>query len=1082
MITARNIVLISLILDDLNGANNQLIWNIFYHFRIDEGSLALLQTQTAKLLALSTSLRTWQQSQYGQMIRICDRVSLEQIRGMWGFYGEKRQGDVLRRFNKELDNGRRISLEFRKFFAGDRMNVVPEIRASAPVCLEATHDLGDLYRTFWAFGTTETDETVRSYAIHSNPMFGPNNGNMFLHYGTNPVLGFHIASCYVPIDQITPQSGSSFKRPELHEIVNAAKAEFGTWAKSFRAHFGADLITLRFFVGDEMAFSYALQQMHTTGPVKPSHWYRDRFHFHPLVLDDEHYADTSAPLLFDIVDTSYLIDHFGALNLLTATAPLLRHESSATLYSEKLVRTKDTQMSLLETFLCGDMATVTSLLGLVPVELATNTSSSSTGTETLFQEVIRPPYTTDQVIMRIAWKRPLNPGNAVMKTLGPIHFHSDGLAYVLHHVFLKLFPNEDALRLFVTRGSPQMPSLPTYNRASFVAFLCLVKTRTSTDWNTTMATLLDLIDHDTRLPFAHTYRQELQLWMHMQGLYSVNTFRSTPNPLNHHPQTGTLKDWQNIPPMVSVTLRIPRSTLGPFIAKTMEIGFAPPLHGVLHSSAQAADQWQHMFAATQIGFGSVKSKGSRYSDSFKIEIDEDQFGWTGKSSMFLSFYVPSWILLEEPCTATVSLAMAPSPTAVTMFEGSFGVNLNIFTAEQHDGEHVYMTKVQPHQSGVISICGFDPDEVSNQLDPEGNSETTVTATVDETTGQISSFTNRVQIISEESKALLRDGCAIKRSVRSPFNYVLSLQDGPSFIANFPAPILDSTVRVKIARKSSYLEVIADVAKPGHWAALRSFMYPVVVDDGSPVLWNMPRLDLPLLPVIDLANASYGDLRWLRTHLPTMLSEKEIALNLNTSFSGSPSARDRVEFKNALLHIFASFSGIAGRKARAYGIYCAEAKGMQMVIFLSKLLFDASNRTVVLDAAVIPISTEIMPEVIPALNTMSGSGYAVKWLRTSEDVVRLWKEAVPAWTERCRSWSHKADCEYATTERIPLSVKLGERVLCSCGEGAIPTDFMPQLPVWNDLAKHAVRMAISPPFASVLVGKPIDSSTLPDFET
>lgn len=111
----------------------------------------------------------------------------------------------------------------------------------------------------------------------------------------------------------------------------------------------ADLVILRFFVGDAVAFAYALQQIRITGPSSSSHWYRDRYHFEPLVLDDEHYSDASAPLVFDIIDTSNLIDHLGALNLLTATSPLLRNSLSATLYSEKLVRTQETQISLLET-------------------------------------------------------------------------------------------------------------------------------------------------------------------------------------------------------------------------------------------------------------------------------------------------------------------------------------------------------------------------------------------------------------------------------------------------------------------------------------------------------------------------------------------------------------------------------------------------------------------------------------------------------------------------------------------------------------------------------------------------------------
>ncbi|CAI7623202.1 unnamed protein product [Penicillium glandicola] len=1073
-VIARNIILLSLILEDVNGFNEQLIWNLFYHFRIDEGSLDLLQTQTTKLLSLSTSLQTWQQSQYGRVIRICDRVSLERVRDMWKFYGEKREGDVLRLFKKKLNDGMRISQEFQKSVFGDSITMLTGIRAAAPMCLEATRDLGDLYKNYWAFGTTETDETARSLAVNSNPMFAPKDGNMFLHYGTDPVLGFHIGPCYAPIERTSPYSRSFSEKPGLHEIINTAKTEFWTWTKSFRAHSMADLITLRFFVGDAVAFAYTLQQTRATGPSKSSRWYRDRYHFEPLVLDDEHYSDASAPLVFDIIDTSNLGDHLGALNLLTATSPLLRNTFSATLYSEKLVRSQETQISLLESLLCGDMTTVSTFLGLVPVEAVTNAAFSSAGDEALCQDVSG-PSSPGQVFARIAWKRPLNPADATVDTLGLIHIDSVGLAQALYQVFLRMFADEDLSKLLAKMKGAQIPSLPTYNRASFVAFLCLVKTRTSTDWNKTMEEFLSLMDQDTSLAFSNTYMQELNLWMHLKGLYSVDILKTSPHSMTGHPQTGTLQGWQNMPPMVSVTLLVPRSKLDPFITETIKVGFTPPLHAILQSSPRAANQWQNMFAETQIGFGNIQTKGSRYSDSFEVKIDEDSLGWKGKSPMLLSFYVPSWILLQEPRTATVSLAIPHSPTTNRIFATSLGNNLTIFTAEQQQVENVYITKNLPHQDSVMSINGFHSEDVKNEVCPDGNSETTITATVNETTGQISSFTDRVQILSEKLKALLRDGSAIKQSSQSPFNYALSIEKGPSFKANFPAPVLDSTVRVRIARKSSYLEVVADVAKSTDWSALRSFMYPVFSDSGLPALWNMPCINISSLPTIDFTNPSSERLRWLRTHLPTMWSAQESALKFNPSLSASPNVRARVDFKDSLFHIFIGFSGTSDRQASVYGIDCPEEKGVQMLVFVSKMLLDISNRTVVLDAAVLPLYTDLMPQILPALQSMAKSNHAPASIRTSKDELHLWKEALPAWTERCRSWSHKSSCEYVKTGTIPLSTKFGERVLCSCGEGSVPIDFMPEFAGWKELAKHSVRMVISPAFPSALVDKPIDLS-------
>ncbi|KAJ5374296.1 hypothetical protein N7517_006302 [Penicillium concentricum] len=758
---------------------------------------------------------------------------------MWRFHGEKREGDVLRRFQKEVDDGMKLSRQLQEAIVGDKLDVVTGIRATAPVGMEATLDIAELFKTYWAFGTTDIDETSRSLAVHSNPMFAHKDGNMVLHYGTDPVLGFHISACYVPIDLKPPQRGYSSEKPGLYEIINTARTEFNNWRKG-----------------------------------------------------------------------------------------------------------------------CGGF--------------------------------------------------------------------------------------------FIC-----------YNRASFVAFLCLVKTRTDTDWNKTMEKLLDLIDQGTSLAFSNIYMQELNLWMHMKGVYSIDVLQGSPKIPIVNPQFETLQGWQKMPCTVSIALRVPRSKLEPFIAGTMKVGgFTPPLHAILQSSPRAANQWQHMFAATQIGFGILKTKGSRYSDSFEVEIDEDPLGWKGNSPMLLSFYVPSWILLQEPRTATVSLAIPLSTTTLK------------------EVDYVYITKNQPYQTDFMPINGFNPEDVKNQVDQAGSSETVITATVNEQTGQMSSFTGRIQILSEQSKALLRDGSAVKRSSRSPFNHALSLEKGPTFNANFPAAVLDSTVKVRIARKSSYLELIADIAKSTHWSTLKSFMYPVFLDSGSPALWNVPYLNFSSLPAIDFGDSSSNRLKWLKTHIPTMWSAQEGALKFNPSLPASPSVRARVDFKDGLFHIFLGFSGTMSPRASVYAIDCPEEKGVHILIFVSRILLDVSNRTVVLDAAVLPLYSDLMVKITPALDAMMNSSHDPKSILTSKEALYLWKEALPAWTERCRSWAHKPSCEYITTPKIPLSIKFGKRVLCSCGDGTVPIDFMPKFPGWKELAKHSVRVAISPAFASALVDKLIDFSVSP----
>lgn len=992
---------------------------------------------------------------------------------MWSFYAAKREGNDLSSYQKKVASGMQKSREYMKSVMGDKSKVLTSLRAASPACILAMSDIGDLYNDYWQFGTTDTDPAARSNATEYNPMFAPQDGNMFLHYGTDPLAGFHLGASYAPLDKSSPLSKSSAasKPPTSTEIVGTAQREFNSWMKSFRSHCAVDMAKLRFFVGDAVALAYALQRIGASGSSKQANWYRDRYHFEPLDLNDGDYSDGAAPCMFDVIDTSNLIDHLGALNLLAATSPLLRNTFSSTLFSEKLVRTHGSHVELLEIILCGDLTTVSSLLGLTPVEVATNAAHFSSGDETIASGNTE----RTQCFARIGWKRPLNPTDTPEKVLSLIHFDPAHLASALHVIYSKMFADEDVTQMLarMTAQKDQRPSLPTYHRASFVALLCLVKSRVKTDWGQTMKKLLELIEGDEKLAFSHSYMQELFLWMHVKGLHSADILREQPGNAPSSQEAGYLQQWQHIPEAVCVTLQVPRSSLDPFIKESMKKGYTPPLQGTLQSSPSAASQWQNMFAATQVAFGSLTAKGTQSSESYEIEISHDPLGWSGKAAMFVSFYVPTWILFQEPEGATVSLTLPHTPHTVAVFASILGQTLGVFTAGQKDTGSVYITKAAPGQSGVISIDGFAPGTVQDEVNPNGDYETNLSASVDKDSGRISSFTSHVQILSEDGKASLKEGSKFTRWMRSPFHYDISPERGLKYRVNFPAPVLDSTIKIRVARKSSYLEVVANVAKSDDWPNFQSFTYPVFLDSGSPSPWNMPRLHLSSLPKIDVTDSKSVRLDFLKYHLPTMWSAKESALKFNSSLPSTPNLRAKTALKDSMYHMFIGFAGIEGKRASVFAINCAEEKGVQMVFFLSAMRLDLSNRTVVLDGAVLPLRLDLMQDILPSLQAMTGSSYAPPSINVDKDELQLWKDSLPAWSERSRPWSHKPNCEYLAHNAVPLSTRFGDRILCSCGEGELPSDFMPEFPGWNVLSKHAIRVSISPCFSSPLVESPLD---------
>ncbi len=67
---------------------------------------------------------------------------------------------------------------------------------------------------------------------------------------------------------------------------------------------------------------------------------------------------------------------------------------------------------------------------------------------------------------------------------------------------------------------------------------------------------------------------------------------------------------------------------------------------------------------------------------------------------------------------------------------------------------------------------------------------------------------------------------------------------------FPAPVLQTRSKLWLARKSSYIEIVAPIACPESQDHLQQFMYPTFLDKSCPVNWNLPRLNLDRLPVLD----------------------------------------------------------------------------------------------------------------------------------------------------------------------------------------------------------------------------------------
>ncbi|KAF2136540.1 uncharacterized protein K452DRAFT_322363 [Aplosporella prunicola CBS 121167] len=368
LVITRNILLFTLILD-YGGNRIKDIWDIYYHLFIGPKALALLESQTTRLLAVSDSLESWHASNYGKRLRFCDSSSF--------FRSEK---DL----EQSFDQIQRAK-DLRHYYIGEKF-VFTGMRSAAPLNREAVQDLAKQHKHFWDTGST--DKPNANSAAMPNPMFTSQlNKSSILHYGTDPLLGFHLATAYA---SLVPQPTSdphahAFLQSSAHNLVRAARQQFQAWCKSFRKHAG--IMVLRFFVGEALAFCHALQQRKKGIAVGP---YRKPGTFETILLNSEDYLPVvTAPMSFSVINTSNLVDHVGAINLLIATSPLLDDNLFATLYTESLVNQEKDHSTLAESFLCGNVSTMSVLLGIFPTDYWTNVVPISTADEAILNTARR---------------------------------------------------------------------------------------------------------------------------------------------------------------------------------------------------------------------------------------------------------------------------------------------------------------------------------------------------------------------------------------------------------------------------------------------------------------------------------------------------------------------------------------------------------------------------------------------------------------------------------------------------------------------------------------------------------------------
>ncbi|KAK5627044.1 hypothetical protein RRF57_002759 [Xylaria bambusicola] len=1043
-VLARNILLLSILIDG-NNSSDDSIWNLYYHMYIDSKSFNLLRYQAQKLYDLSASIDTWQRSKYGSRIRFCDTATVEDVRMMWEFYAAHRQGAEAQALKLRLDE--------------KGTKVLTSYRAMIPAPLRLIEELDGLHFHYWEHGNLELESKARTQATFPNPMFLTLYDEATVHYGMDPLTGFHLALANVPFEGQDPLSQNLKSLSNRERIVATAKAEFKDWVSSYRKRNGN--ITLRFIAADATNLAYTIQEVHSVG-ANTAGLYRKQFDHCPLALNELDYVSGKAPLSFDVIDTSNLCDHFGSLVLFAATAPMLRNSVSSVLYTEVLAKMGRVIQKRSSIICFAAMLRPC----LFPIDYWTNTSPLSASDEeapsAILSQITKQPR-SPQMYLRIRWKRPNQNTSSCPTGLPKIQFEADELAHIMYEIYLRMFSNEDYTMNLAngSLGNRQRSNMVWYHRASFASVVNLFKSRVICDWNKAMGSLIDLIDNRPMLllerAIAKNYSPTFTADIASGGDSAFS--RVVPRIIHIDRKWGDLRDWKDIPPVVCITLKVPRSTLRVFSKANPGAIGTPPVHCILKEGGTTLTGWRNLFAACHLVFGD----GEKYTNTFEVHIQPADGGWGGLSSLIVTFYVPAFALLLDPRNAEVIFGIhSTSPTRYFIEE--LGVDMSVYKTTLSNGSNVFVTRHGPGQTRFLSAPGFSaPDNNITESSNVGFVRSSLRAQAcdhSQAGSHIVSMAGRVDIKSENHKAALRSSCKVQARLLSAYQVEIKLGEESPLSIDYPVVLVDTPLKTRIARKSHWVEVVAAVGTGSSWMQYPDFMYPVQLQKGEPVNLNMAYLNLQKCPIIDIKQQS--KLTWLNPHLFGAISQNDRKMYQNTNLSRSPGQKVRLDFKESIFSILVKFCSLQGaKKYQIFGLDNRKNGGIHVIIMASKIRIDLSNRAVVLDCAVLPLYDEIIGKLANFLGLLTS--YGLVGIQVDDEEMQLWKHVIPAYVERCRQWQHQNNCEYATASQLPLTLEQGKKFMCTCGNGNFPDGFLRDIPNWKIAWKYAVRAAISPPF-------------------
>lgn len=744
------------------------IWNIFFHMHLDKSSYDVLKEQCRKLIQLSSSTDDWIASPYSRFLTICTEYTLSEMRRHWSLYVNMHNlpPEQLKKIRDAF------AVQFRKISQELSVNL-SSARSAGPLMANATENSSTQFKKYWTKGTTLSDTRDITAASLLNPTFAYSLGGegFCVQYGIDPLVTFHLAPLY----------GNAEGHVTVADTVTAAKAEFQEWCSAFQASLSRPVTcpTIRLFQGEATAVCRVMRTCGETGSLEssvPVMQWRGQL----IRLSERTYQPGGAPLRFNVIDTSNLDDDIGLLNCLLAAIPLLASRSSVVYTESLLYRGQDARKEFVDR-LYADLTLVGVLLGLCPVDYV---SGFATRCNTRELQMHKAYPDSAQFHQATTWKSPVAGDPVAVRGLGKppaLVFDPAELGKVLFDMYRRMFEQEDP-KIFLQRNQGNLKkafsraNIAFYTRESFVLLLRLVKDKLRIQERPWLQIMTHFSTCLQSMPLENFHMNDFAVQMHRHGVQP--------------------KDGHDIS-LVRVFLTVPRQNLWVLPDNVEKLGTVP-----LQCDIRGGNQMRNIFLTVHVAFGKVIPEGIRANP--QIIFDEDPEGWKGSSALIASFIMPASLLTAygSPEGVTVGLSTWSTPITFIALHRQLGEKLVIFSARLTDKSHVHILPEQPRLStNPPSLSSPVPMHNSSQIGEMGPTS----VELDGACEVIKCLTTRLSVVKQKPKVLLESGAMPQVAQVSSCMARIAIGSYTQTIV-YPFPILGSEFKVRIARKSHYIEV------------------------------------------------------------------------------------------------------------------------------------------------------------------------------------------------------------------------------------------------------------------------------------